>query len=181
MPPKKTPTRKKEPPKQPREVVRVIDSREIVLAWAAAERGGHVEVREHRNGTWTIHYPEAAWIGCFPDCAKRHSHDTTRPMTQVNCEFSSPEEAYEVARDYAGTREIKVVTLEKPRGWTGTALLERDFLGRMVKCDSCEREFDLATEGATFIVEPYDKRRTKLNTEGFLCTECADELRGTPK
>lgn len=170
MAPRTRQTRKKATPKEPREVVRVIDSREIVLAWAAAEKAGHVEVRERKDGTWTVHYPEAGWIGCFPDCKKRHTHETERPFTQVNAVFTDPQEAVEIAYDYSGLREVKIVPLARP---TPIKLPSQ-----LVGCGGCGVEFDRNNSGASYSIEPYDKRRKKLRQEGYLCDDCADRMPG---
>lgn len=94
----------------PREVVRVISAKELLYGPDEVRvptliRGGHVEIREHVNGSYTVHYPEEGWIPSKPS--------EIRPFTEVHEIFASVEDAFVVADAIAEEREVKLVPSKK--------------------------------------------------------------------
>ncbi len=88
--------------------------------------GGPIELREKRDGTWTVWYLDEAFIPCPGVCRlkevdRRHKCEHDRPYVQsyfgvrgISC--PEPDVSYEAAMEFAvymqagnETREIKVV------------------------------------------------------------------------
>ncbi len=103
-------TSKKHPP---REVVNIIGPAEV-QRMIGGYGGGHIEVRERQNGSWTVHYLEDGWIPCPPSCEFKHKHDVVRPMVEAPYKGMTLDQALVVADDYANGREVLIVEFMTP-------------------------------------------------------------------
>jgi hypothetical protein len=97
-------TTRKRRPQRPREVVNVVDVTRTMLP-----PRGHVEVRERRDGTYRVWYPDEGWIPCPPVCDLKHSHNYRQGHVESFYHPTSLEDAMEWAYQLAEGREVKVV------------------------------------------------------------------------
>lgn len=98
--------------KRPTEVTRTIPARELIRQMLPPFP--HIEVREKQNGTWTVWYPDPAWIPCAPSCNLRerdryHKHDFDQPFIQTHYVPTSYSDALAWAESLADGREVKIL------------------------------------------------------------------------
>lgn len=136
----------------------LLSSEDLIKEMSKELSQGHVEIRERSNGSWTLFYPQVAWIGCLSDCKLRHKHQTVQPMEQSGETWQTLSEAQEAAQRYAHGREVKV--------FYSSALF------RPITCLSCDGPIEEGT-GATYTLTCQDQK-----IKGNLCSECAEELPG---
>jgi hypothetical protein len=100
---------------KPREVVNVIDSRQVIIDTAIPNLGGHVEVRQHLNGSFTVWYPDEGFVPCSPVCADKHKHTYQQGFTQSEYSPVNREDAEDWATKLAEGREVKHVNVANNR------------------------------------------------------------------
>lgn len=162
---------------EPREVVRIITEKELLQSVLVAERQGCLEIREHRDGSWTVHYPRPGWIACTPDCRVKHKHETVRPFDNVTGSWPCLEDANEIAVLYAEGREIKVRELAMlvptkpvpPPSFPPPLPSVRP----LITCDACGQEHEKETGATATLTTPAGKV-----TVSNLCFTCASALPG---
>jgi len=71
----------------------------------------HVEVRERRDGTFRVWYPDPGWIPCAPVCHLKHSHDYKQGFVESYYHPTSREDAMDWAEKLAEGREVKVLNV----------------------------------------------------------------------
>ena len=76
---------------------------------------GHIEVREKRDGTWLVFYPDPGFIPCEPTCnlskvMRNHKHSFKQDFIQSTYIPTSYADALDWADKLAEGREVKVVT-----------------------------------------------------------------------
>lgn len=89
-----------------------MSDRELLLA--TLPPCPHIEVREKRDGTWTVWYPDPGWIPCAPNCQlnkvqRAHKHDYEQTFVETHYVPTSFSDAMAWAEDLAEGREIKVL------------------------------------------------------------------------
>lgn len=74
------------------------------------DTGGMViEVRQHRDGSYTIHYPAEGWLPCVVGCDQRHKHEYDHPYVESYYRPIDLDDALEYAKWLGGGREVKVI------------------------------------------------------------------------
>lgn len=96
---------------KPREVVSVTDSRQVIIDTTIPNLGGHIEVREHQNGTFTVWYPDEAFCPCAPVCGEKHKHSYKQGHVQSTYSPVSRDDADDWAFKMAEGREVKFVNV----------------------------------------------------------------------
>ena len=99
-------TGRKPKPSRPREVVGGKTSAEVLASMQPPR--GQIEVRERRDGTWRVWYPDEGYIPCPPVCELKHSHDYKQKMVESFYHPTSREDAKLWAAALAEEREVKV-------------------------------------------------------------------------
>jgi hypothetical protein len=97
-----------------REVIRVIPSAEVTRWMIPDTSDMAIEVRQRRDKSYTIHYPEEGWLPCTPQCNLRHKHSFEHPYTESYYSTTSLDDALEHARFLAGNRPVKVIKWTPP-------------------------------------------------------------------
>jgi hypothetical protein len=98
-----------------REVTNVIPSHEAMAL--VAPKPFPVEVRQKRDGSWAVLYPDPGFLPCAPNCRfgqqgepfRGHKHDTTPNMIETNYKPASFDEAKRIAEQEASSAGIKVI------------------------------------------------------------------------
>jgi len=73
-----------------------------------------VEVRQKRDGTFTIHYPTEGWLPCPPNCDTRHKHEYQRSYTESYYAPTDLDDAIDYAQKLAGWNDVKVIEYTSP-------------------------------------------------------------------
>lgn len=73
----------------------------------------HFEVREQQNGTWSVWYPDPAFIPCAPVCdlgkvMRTHKHVYEQDWIKTNYQPTNYEDAMQWAEYLAEGRDVKV-------------------------------------------------------------------------
>lgn len=74
----------------------------------------HIELREKRDGSWSVWYPDSGWIPCSSNCRlgdvlRGHKHDRVQPWIETNYTPTSYDDALAWAELLAEGREVKVL------------------------------------------------------------------------
>lgn len=74
----------------------------------------HIEVREKRDGSWSVWYPDPGWIPCAANCRlnevlRGHKHDRVQPWIETHYTPTSYEDALVWAELLAEGRDVRVV------------------------------------------------------------------------
>lgn len=74
----------------------------------------HIEVREKRDGSWSVFYPDPGWIPCAANCRlgevlRGHKHDRVQPWIETNYVPTSFEDAMAWAELLAEGKPVKVM------------------------------------------------------------------------
>lgn len=89
---------------RPREVVNVVDMTYVMLP-----PRGHVEVRERKDGTYRVWYPDEGFVPCAPSCDLRHKHEYKQGHVESFYHPATFDDAVEWAYKLADGREVKIV------------------------------------------------------------------------
>jgi len=92
----------------PREVINIISS-EDTFKMIGVLGGGHIEVRQKRDGSFSIFYPDEGFISCPPVCDLKHKHDYERGWTESSVVPKNKEDAMTWAQMLAEDREVKFI------------------------------------------------------------------------
>jgi hypothetical protein len=106
---------------KPREVVNVIDSRQVIIDTTIPNLQGHIEVREHLNGSFTVWYPDEAFCPCSPVCSERHTHSFKQGFIQSTYSPVDRADAEDWATKLAEGREVKFVKIANNRAKKGAS------------------------------------------------------------
>ena len=103
----KKPVVKRQP--RPREVIGIIQSHDVIRETACKNLKGHVEVREHANGKFTIWYPDEGFTPCAPVCDTKHKHSFKQDHVQSFYHPTDRDDAFAYADQIADGRDVKYV------------------------------------------------------------------------
>ena len=70
---------------------------------------GHIEVRERKDYSWRVWYPDEGFVPCAPVCELRHSHDYHQKHVESYYRPTDRADAESYARQLAEGRDVKVV------------------------------------------------------------------------
>lgn len=102
-------TPKPRPVSKPREVVNIISSRQVIIDTAIKNLGGHIEIREHLNGSFSVWYPDPGFTPCAPTCGEKHKHTFKQGHVESEYEPTDRADADDWAYQLAEGREVKYV------------------------------------------------------------------------
>lgn len=91
-----------------REVVAVHPSHELMLS-TMPPRGDAIEVRERRDGTFRVFYPDEGFVPCPPVCDLKHSHDYKQGWSESYYQPTDLDDAIEWATSLAEERQVRVI------------------------------------------------------------------------
>jgi len=94
---------------KPREVIGIIDSRQMLIETACKNLKGHVEVREHASGKFTIWYPDEGFTPCASVCDTKHKHSFKQDFVQSFYQPTDRDDAFVYADLIAEGRDVKYV------------------------------------------------------------------------
>lgn len=91
---------------------KAMTSRQLLMATLPPR--GHIEVRERRDGTYSVFYPDMAFIPCPPVCRlkevlRTHKCDREQGFVESNLPPTDFDAAMEWATFLAEEREVKVI------------------------------------------------------------------------
>jgi hypothetical protein len=100
-----------------REVVGGLTSAEVTKMMLPPR--GHIEVKEKKDYSFRVWYPDEGFVPCSMRCEIKHSHDYKQKMIESSYVPEDEADAMEYARLVAEGREIKVIHyqgIRKPKG-----------------------------------------------------------------